>query len=207
MGKSKLSPPKRGGRPPLGAKRKRATFNTRLDENVRAGLEREAKRNGRSLSQEIQLRLQQSLHTPASALKLKGEKRDRALAALVNHMANATNVVCDDSWHTSPFVFETLRIGWLMLLERLRPAGELAVPSAIAEMMDRERQIVPLPPDMTPQQVAARQASAIVGGMWWELQNAERPPLNHPRNHFYTDEFYTFPAWREALGLDRENER
>src|SRR5262245_39915466 len=51
-----------GGRKPKGhIKGKFATFSTRITPETRAALEREAARNGRSLSQESELRLQETL--------------------------------------------------------------------------------------------------------------------------------------------------
>jgi hypothetical protein len=52
---------KRRGRPPKGAEPKRASFNTRLRAVLKVNLDRAAELSGRSLSEEIEFRLEQSL--------------------------------------------------------------------------------------------------------------------------------------------------
>jgi hypothetical protein len=51
----------RRGRPPIGDEAKRSSFNTRIREALKAQLEREAAAAGRSLSEEIETRLERSV--------------------------------------------------------------------------------------------------------------------------------------------------
>jgi hypothetical protein len=53
--------PKRRGRPPKDGEGKRTNFNTRLRNSLRIELERDASAAGRSLSEEIEVRLERSL--------------------------------------------------------------------------------------------------------------------------------------------------
>src|SRR6516225_9347177 len=63
MSKAGKSTRRRRGRPPLPAgEAKRASFNTRLRQDTKQRLEKEASLAGRSLSEEIESRLEQSLH-------------------------------------------------------------------------------------------------------------------------------------------------
>lgn len=58
--------PRRRGRPPKGGAAKRASFNTRLRDSLKIQLEAEAAAAGRSLSEEIETRLEHSLSGDAA---------------------------------------------------------------------------------------------------------------------------------------------
>jgi Arc-like DNA binding domain len=69
---SETPPPRRGrGRPSKGSEAKRASFNTRIREALKQRLEAAAFEAGRSLSEEIEFRLEQSFVMESTVADLK----------------------------------------------------------------------------------------------------------------------------------------
>ena len=63
----------RRGRPPIkSGKPKRASFNTRLRDETKRGLEAAAEASGRSLSEEIEFRLEQSFRDASEMVRFEG---------------------------------------------------------------------------------------------------------------------------------------
>src|SRR5258708_33251456 len=75
-----------GGRKPLGASKKTKTFATRIKPEIFTALKREADRSERSLSQEVEIRLRESLELPAKLQKDWGAEHVEALARLVSEI-------------------------------------------------------------------------------------------------------------------------
>src|SRR5262249_47576826 len=98
-----------GGRKPRGAG-PAVQFNTRISPEVRRQLELVAKRNGRSLSREIEVRLRQSL---AFEKEWEGiHKHHHALARLVSIAARDVEGFIrppDKSWRDDVFAARALR--------------------------------------------------------------------------------------------------
>jgi Arc-like DNA binding domain len=105
---------KRRGRPPKDGEGKRTNFNTRLRNSLRAQLEKDASAAGRSLSEEIEVRLEQSLAKEAEEQKTWGGHRNmaahHALAALVFYAAGVTG--SPESWLHDPEIFEDIIKYW-----------------------------------------------------------------------------------------------
>src|ERR1700694_1267436 len=106
---------KRRGRPPKDGEGTRTNFNTRLRNSLRAQLERDASAAGRSLSEEIEVRLEQSL----SDAKTWGGDRNmaahHALAAIVFTAAGVTG--SPESWLHDPEIFEDVIRYWRVSLK------------------------------------------------------------------------------------------
>ena len=98
----------------------------RLAPEVRQQLELEAKRNNRTLSHEVELRLRASVAMPAR----QGDRQSRALAYLVGQIATVFQAADrkDDTpefnWRSDPFDFVALKSAIAQLLDRLAPKGE-----------------------------------------------------------------------------------
>jgi hypothetical protein len=107
------SAPRRRGRPPLspGAP-KRAAFNTRLREALKKQLEIAAAAAGRSLSEEIECRLEQSFQN--------GGPRTQAL---LRSLGNQTKLWAGepDSWLDDPAGYQHLSHGWKITIDNYRP--------------------------------------------------------------------------------------
>jgi hypothetical protein len=97
------------GRKPIHTKRKLANFSTRITPDLRDALEREAKRSGHSLSQEVERRLTDSLQAPKRTKEIWGEDRNLGLAHLVNRTAQIIENHTGGSWITNDYTFRALR--------------------------------------------------------------------------------------------------
>jgi hypothetical protein len=97
------------GRKPIHTKRKLANFSTRITPELRDALEREAKRSGHSLSQEVERRLTDSLQAPKRTKETWGEDRNLGLAYLVNRTAQIIENHTGGSWITNDYTFRALR--------------------------------------------------------------------------------------------------
>ena len=118
------------GRKPKGPfKGKSVTITTRVTPRTRTELEREAKKKGHSLSQEIERRLddllRRDLDTPAHI---------KALAQAVTVLARNIERATGRQWRDDAFTGEALRNGIEMLIRHFAPATESpAVPPQIDE--------------------------------------------------------------------------
>jgi TraY domain len=115
-----------GGRKPRGVG-PAVHFNTRIAPDVRRRLERDARRNGRSLSHEIEVRLTDSIREAPAA-----DVQTRALCYLISQVAEIGRVVglerssgSEFNWRTNRFDFEAFRAAIAHLLDRLAPTGEI----------------------------------------------------------------------------------
>jgi hypothetical protein len=107
---------KRRGRPPKDGEGKRTNFNTRLRNSLRVQLEKDALAAGRSLSEEIEARLEHSL----SDAKTWGGQLNTAahhmLAAVVFTMAGVSRKD-PEGWLYDPETFETVLRIWRVALK------------------------------------------------------------------------------------------
>lgn len=189
--------PRKRGRPPKGEfSDKKATLTTRITEPVRAGLDREAQRNGRSLSQEVELRLAQSLKAPKKLERAFGNKRNRAFAMLVARLIRALELSTGKSWREDPYTCEALRAGFTILMARLAPDGDVMIPERIAEDIEKNHEV--FEQYKRPEGLAL--ACAI--GIFDSLLAYESPPIDYPPSTHYSDAYYEYPAIRKDLGLD-----
>jgi len=110
-----------GGRKPQGEfSSKTAQLATRVTLETRRGLDAAAKKSGRSLSQEVERRLRDSLKSSAKA------DRDRptaALAYLVTRLAELLNAISKHPWNSNRWCIETLKFAVTALLDQV-PADE-----------------------------------------------------------------------------------
>src|SRR5438874_5154218 len=115
MAKPGSSKPRRG-RPPKAGAAKRASFNTRIRDSLKASLEEAARDAGRSLSEEIEFRLEREQTLAAAmASALGGNKA----AALFLELAAEARLWGDgERWLDDYSAFNTVRARWEALLDR-----------------------------------------------------------------------------------------
>jgi hypothetical protein len=198
-----------GGRKPMGEfQGKTETLTTRITPAVRSGLEREAARSGRSLSQEVEKRLEASLQAPQKDLKVWGPPHVCLLARLVSKMTTAIESSAHKRWHEDQFTAETVRSAAEMLIMRLAPGGSPQTPPELERMA---REIEERSPDLVdvaetyrdPRRLGVSIALGIVDThMLYDY-----PAADHPPNEHYSDNFYLMPKIREILGPKKSNKR
>jgi hypothetical protein len=120
------------GRKPVHGKRKLANFSTRITSELRDALEREAKRSGHSLSQEVERRLTDSLPK-----KVWGENRNLGLAHLVNRTAQIIEGHTGESWVANDYTFRALRAA----VEELFKIMTVSIQNRNTDLPEQVRQI------------------------------------------------------------------
>lgn len=208
---------KRVGRPPKDPRSaKSVQFTTRIFPDVRDDLKRAAEANGRSLSQEIESRLKESLNVPPQAQQAIDRAFDNplnyALAVLVARLASSIDMRVTNtmpgpgygSWRRDRFAWEALRYSVALLLERFAPEGEVRVPEPIAEGIRRQQKLfenagVPFPENEKYAETPQGLASAITLGLIDQIERSEPLPKDIPKNRTYAEEFYLFPLIKSVL--------
>src|SRR5262245_45161863 len=191
-----------GGRKPGSAAGPAVHFNTRIAPEIRRRLEQEAKRNKRSLSQEIEFRLKDSFDFPEWVQKQFGENHHYALAYLVARIAIGVESKTDGRccWRKDPFTGKALRAGIDLILQRVIPEGPIEIPLAVKQSAKNLAGLWP------PEQIAFYNTPEGVGasialGLLTQLTTTDVPPINHPSNVRYADSYYVMPRMREYLDL------
>ncbi len=96
---------RRTGRPPsTPGQPKRSAFNTRLRAKIKKRLEFEAERAGRSLSEEIEIRLEQSFRDEDALIEAFGGRHTdgvlKVMGSLAAHIQTRTGKSASDDWKT-----------------------------------------------------------------------------------------------------------
>jgi hypothetical protein len=154
-----MAPKKRrpgGGRKPQGGiYGNLAPLSLRVTPAVRDGIEKAAKKNKLSLSQETQERL---------ALSLKFDRkvpRFRHLMFLVGTVAQAIEAKTGESWVDDAYTAQMLCGAVDTLIRELGAKGETIVPTSISKEADRQR-AEGLNPSIDPREVGAGEAQFIL---------------------------------------------
>jgi hypothetical protein len=126
MAKRKRAPG--GGRKPSGdIYGKRAWFSTRITNETRAAIDREAaaSRPRKSVSQ-----IAEALLIEALALRREVSLNDpmQALAYVISQLANVTCHGLDRDWRTDPFMFQALKLAISNFMDGIAPTGEMKSP-------------------------------------------------------------------------------
>lgn len=121
-----------GGRKPKGEiSGKSAVFSTRITPETRAALEAAARKNGRSLSQEIERRLRFGL------VDSRDEPKElQALLHAISHIAKRIAGLESGSWRADAFRAKAFRIAVDRLLEKLSPDGPITTPANLKAFYD-----------------------------------------------------------------------
>jgi len=165
------------GRKPRGPfKGKSATITTRVTPRTRAELEREAKRKGNSLSQEIESRLDDSLRKGGA----KTPAHIKALAQAVTLIATNVERTTGLRWRDDAFTGDALRKGIDFFLGHFAPVldeGQPSLPRKIKEA------IAKIQPELresygNPRSIAQMQAGSVISVLE-ALSMTEKAPGEH----------------------------
>jgi hypothetical protein len=190
---------KKRGRPVLPDQLRRAPVTIRLDPKIRAGLIRESKRRKRTLSSEIEARLQESLRDPDTKEKAFGKSPDRDLAFLIVKLAQHVRAATGKSWRKDRFSFEAFRVAIQILLANLAPPDDPEVPQMIREIVRIASQEGWPDPN---QLLSPHGVGQSVGlGLWRDLMLYDPPAYNEPVTHPI---FKEMPHARVGLGLEKD---
>lgn len=122
----------KAGRKPKGEYAgKSAVFSTRITPDLRAMLEEEAERTGRSISQVVERRLRDSFDRPKRMERALGAKHVRALAYMVARVVSSLEVATGHAWNRDSFTFCAAREAVKIAMKEFLPAGDPVVPKEI----------------------------------------------------------------------------
>jgi TraY domain len=195
------------GRKPRGEfKGKTATLTTRITPETRAALERAAEKSRRSLSQEVEHRLDYSIRRDYE------HNRDRHIRGLAETIAILTHWVeraTQKRWIDDPFTAEALRRGIEFLVFHFGAPGTPEVPASVKDAAAR----VPLQArdqSMTPAGVGHAEAGGLISWIEMNVNEGGRlsrkpPPVPEflkPRiSKFYVpQEWYLYSQLFSELG-------
>jgi hypothetical protein len=203
----------RGGRRP-GSGRKRIRresgwFNTRIDAGTRKVLEREARRNHRSLSHEIERRLIASIQHDAAK---PDDRENRGLSKLVDEITKFANANARAHWRHNRFAFEVLRAALdeiFVILSRYVPASpttpskqfidDLLPLPAVQKAIERGEDIAAVfSPGDPPSLLNPKSLGCYVANIMWVQARRERPDAV---NEMTPPQFVSLPTIRELLGV------
>jgi TraY domain len=197
-----------GGRKPKGPINGNAGWlQARITEDLRARLEQAAAKNGRSLSQEAQVRLQETFDLPARMQKDWGPPDVRELARLISRVvrsvhssvgANPFLEAGDLSWHRNAFTHAAVETAIMTLLASYKPAEAVETPP---EVKKRASWVSPDQADnvTTPESVGLSCAMGLLD----QLAIMETPTKIGANVH-YGDNYYVLPRIRKTLGKPNE---
>lgn len=174
-----------GGRKPQGEfDGLTAPFSLRMPQELREQLAAAAKKSRRSVGQEVVSRLTNSFGID------RNKERDPAVRAICFLLAELVDKIRWASgpyeWHTSPFLFRTVKIGFAKLLDAIEPKGELPPPPpmlSMAEDLKKRSKGTPLEKDATraanemaalwktPQRVGAKAAENTISDLYHGAQS------------------------------------
>ncbi len=193
-----------GGRRPKGPISGNAGWlQARITEDLRTSLDRAAAQNGRSLSQEAQVRLKESFDLPAKLQKHWGPPHVRALAQLVSSVVlRVETVVSGDpfaekvsecAWHRNSFTHAAVCEAVDLILAQWKPAGPLETPPEIrkrAELLGPEHAQA----QSTPEGVGRSCALGLLD----QLAFMQLPPWPSDTDG-YGEGYYVLPNIRDVL--------
>jgi hypothetical protein len=183
---------------------KTATLTTRITPDLRKGLEREAKRNGRSLSQEIEALLRRAIQQPKDQ---QGARHNRALGFAIAQIAEGVELGTGERWRQNPWTFQALQCAVSIVLGGLAPDGPATVPELVEMMAPNLDRLVKRDDRMSPEAGSRARTPDGLGtstalGWLQQLRITEKPPIGHDRHQHYAEGFYTLPDIRRDLDLD-----
>ena len=161
-----------GGRKPAGPyEGKSATLTTRIMPTTRAELYRQAEKNGRSLSQEVEKRLRDSLVPD----KRETPIHTRAIAHAITLLAGQIQRETGKQWSQDPFTGNALRHGIEKLIFHFAPVpnGAAVVPPRVKEAAGK------LAPNLRESYLSPELLGGMQAGMLiTSIENAPRLPAN-----------------------------
>ncbi|MER8520207.1 hypothetical protein NKI48_29715 [Mesorhizobium sp. M0644] len=211
-----------GGRKPKGEfPGKSSAFSTRITPELRAALDSESEKTGKSVSQIVERRLRESFEEQKRMQRNLGKDHVKALAYLVAHMTTRIESYTKARWHQDMFTNRAVASAIATTVGRCRPEGDTddisaalpAVDEHIAQAAEMFKQTTP---DMAERMSYLRNPEALGMSMAVPFLDYpdEPPPLGDKRD--WQDEMYLMPfVWKalreedaskigEWLGEDRD---
>jgi hypothetical protein len=199
-----------GGRKPHGPISGNAGWlQARITVDLHDRLKRAAGENGRSVSQEAQVRLKESFDLPTELQKAWGAPHIKALAQLVSRAVRSVetsagvNPFAEDAgdlaWHRNPFTHAAVIAAISTILAHYKPPGAVKLPKEV------ERRTAWIEQESGKEQAAHHRTPESVGlgcalGLLNQVAYYTKPPLNPPSGAHYASGFYVLPHIREILG-------
>jgi hypothetical protein len=189
-----------GGRKPQGEyPGKAAQFTTRITPETKRALVEAAVRGGRSLSQEVEKRLN------ATIMKPSGAPHNRGLALAVAYLAESIELETQRDWRQDSFTAVGLHAGIDALLVRYAAAAveNPEVPPAI------EKQVSTMPPRFAEQYRTAIHFGLFKGNLLTiEIEKSKAPGESYSIEDFNEWSVpFTFTTTADVLGRIRRNLR
>jgi len=170
-----------------------AQLSVRVPAALRDELQREAHRNRRKLSQEINARLSNSMKT-----KRLHRESDHTywLGFAVRYLANGIEGTTEKSWLDDRYTFDAVVEALKIILAPSLPNGDVVLPDRIdADVKKR--------PDVYKQyEQPEGLASAFALGLITTIKTTPELPVKLPPNVHFSDTFYYAPKIRKAWGWD-----
>jgi TraY domain len=197
------------GRKPRGEfKGKTATLTTRITPETRAALERAAEKTNRSLSQEVEHRLDYSIRRDYE------HNRNRHIRGLAEAIAILTHWVeraTQKRWIDDPFTAEALRRGIEFLVFHFGAPGTPEVPAEVPASVKDAAARVPLQArdqSMTPAGVGHAEAGGLISWIEMNLNEGGRlsrssptpPEFLKPRKYYVPHEWYLYSQLFSDMG-------
>lgn len=198
-----------GGRKPKGDfAGKSSAFSTRITPELRAALDAESERTGKSVSQIVERRLRESFEEQKRMQRNLGKDHVKALAYLVAHMATTIEARTKARWHQDMFTNRAVRAAVSHTIDRLRPEGDAddisaALPAVDEFITDAASAFKNITPDMADRMSYLRdpEAMGISVALPFLDYPDEPPPLGDKRD--WHDEMYLMPfVWRALRDED-----
>jgi hypothetical protein len=104
---------------------KSSVFSTRITPDLRKKLEQAAKRSGRSVSQEVESRLDRTFTEDDAIADRFGDRRTYVLMRMMADAIHFGHKRGNPLWLESPLEFEKAISAALLVLEAIRPDGDL----------------------------------------------------------------------------------
>ena len=187
------------GRKPKGDYRgKSATFTTRIQPDLRAALDQAAQENNRSLSQEVEKRLDESFKLPARMARDFGPPHIAAFSRLVSEVGQTVEVLTGKRWREDRFTFEALKSAVNILLDRLAAEGDVQLPERCAASANASDVHSPGLGEQMRRPDGVGSAAAL--GLWSQLELLNTPRTNG-RLGSVRRRLLVLPKVRRDLGL------
>lgn len=198
------NPKRRGrGRPPQGEQTgKTAQFTTRISPDTRDALEREAKRQERSVSQVAEALLRKGLASSVSDEDAAlGSPETKAFSALIRMLMTDVEDLTEKSWRADRFTFDAAVAAISAILRDfgLAPEGAPATPHAVTEAVN----------ELGLSRACLRPGplgAVIAAKLWHRLRKIDEPSFaaQHQRSTHaapFPHDYFALPAIRKTLGL------
>ena len=183
------------GRKPRGEfKGKSATLTTRVMPETRAAMERAAQKSGRSLSQEVERRLNDSV------LNERNRRSDvRALAEAIAIVTEKVEIATGKRWLQDAFTGDALRHGIEVLVRHFAPHGARVIPPNVEEAAAKVRPEAS-ERDRSPTRVGENEAFKVIT----MIEHFWGPDKNQLQHVVMSDELYRYLRILRDLGSGAE---